>query len=132
MRRPRGPGGRFLTAEEIAAQKASQTHQDGGESDTSQLEGHGENDLSQQENQNNNNTSQKTVPERPASGPKRVLQPQPTSQTHKQNEVQNGNLAPNLISLNIPSEEHDVKPLQQSRTGMFIPQTFSVGGCRWY
>ncbi|KAI0727957.1 CCAAT-binding transcription factor (CBF-B/NF-YA) subunit B-domain-containing protein, partial [Fomitopsis betulina] len=24
MRRPRGPGGRFLTAEEIAAQKASQ------------------------------------------------------------------------------------------------------------
>ena len=47
MRRPRGPGGRFLTAEEIAAQKANQaaeagpsasTSQDGDEDDTEMVD----------------------------------------------------------------------------------------------
>lgn len=36
MRRPRGPGGRFLTAEEIAAQKASQAAEAGPSASTSQ------------------------------------------------------------------------------------------------
>ena len=39
MRRPRGPGGRFLTAEEIAAQKAAQAASGQGE-DGGDGEGH--------------------------------------------------------------------------------------------
>ncbi|GJE94881.1 CCAAT-binding transcription factor (CBF-B/NF-YA) subunit B-domain-containing protein [Phanerochaete sordida] len=51
MRRPRGPGGRFLTSEEIAAQKTSQTlveepsasnSQDGEDDEDHDLERHGE------------------------------------------------------------------------------------------
>ncbi|CDO76710.1 hypothetical protein BN946_scf184796.g4 [Trametes cinnabarina] len=43
MRRPRGPGGRFLTAEEIAAQKANQ-EAEAGPSGTASIDGEGEDD----------------------------------------------------------------------------------------
>lgn len=44
MRRPRGPGGRFLTAEEIAAQKANQ-EAEAGPSGTASIDGEGEEDV---------------------------------------------------------------------------------------
>ena len=43
MRRPRGPGGRFLTAEEIAAQKAQQ-EAEAGPSGSASVDGDGEDD----------------------------------------------------------------------------------------
>ena len=44
MRRPRGPGGRFLTAEEIAAQKLQQEAETAGPSGSASIDGDGEDD----------------------------------------------------------------------------------------
>ncbi len=44
MRRPRGPGGRFLTAEEIAAQKIQQEIDAAGPSGSASIDGDGEDD----------------------------------------------------------------------------------------
>ena len=113
MRRPRGPGGRFLTADEIAAQKAAQATQEGNESDNSQPE----NGTS---NQEGHPTSVSPQADRSSAnaGPRRTLQP--SGQAHKKTGA--GDVDPSLLSL---TEEHDAKPSVSSQhPGIYLPPNF--------
>ncbi|KAF9071096.1 CCAAT-binding transcription factor (CBF-B/NF-YA) subunit B-domain-containing protein [Rhodocollybia butyracea] len=101
MRRPRGPGGRFLTAEEIAAQRAGQ---DGGEPGPSNA---ADNDEEMAEDEH-------SEPAEP--------QPQSPPKIHSHSDTPGSNSSDPISMLNLSHLQHNMQPVPISVPPMYIQQ----------